>query len=88
MSSYGETKRANAARSDLPKLIGSGTPVGLVLLDDDLREEPMIEGQIMRVGPDSLIFRRDGVDEEIPLSMVSKRVHGDDVVSYGEIRRM
>jgi hypothetical protein len=87
VGTFGDSKRANAARDDLPALIGSETPVGLVLLDDDQREQPMIEGQVIRVGADSLIFRSNGVDEQIPLGIVSKRVHGNDVVFYGEQRR-
>lgn len=87
MTSYGDAKRANAARGDLPALIGSPSQVGLVLLDEDHREQPLIEGQVIRVGTDSFVFRRDGVDEEIPLAIVSKRVHGNEVVAYGEPRR-
>jgi hypothetical protein len=87
MTSFGDTKRANAARADLPALIGSQTQVGLVLLDDDHREQPLIEGQVIRVAEDSLIFRRHGLDEEIPLSIVARRVHGAEVVVYGESRQ-
>ena len=86
VTSFGDTRRANAARADLPRLIGSETPVGLVLLDEDHREQEMIVGQIVRVGADSLVFRRDGLDEEIPLASVSKRVLGDEEVRYGEGR--
>jgi hypothetical protein len=82
MGNFGDSRRANAARTDLPGLIGSVTPVGLVLLDDDHREQPLIEGQVVRVGADALVFRRDGADEEIPLAIVAKRIHGDSVVSY------
>lgn len=60
--------------------------VGLVLLDDDHREQPLIEGQVIRVGTDSLVFRSNGIDEEIPLGIISKRVHGDSVKFYGEGR--
>jgi len=86
VTNFGDAKRADAARADLPGLVGSDTKVGLVLLDDDHREQPLIQGQVIRVGSDSLIFRRDGVDEEIPFSIIAKRVHGASVVAYGERR--
>lgn len=86
MTSFGDAKRADAARRDLPGFIGSDTSIGLILLDDDHREQPLIEGIVVEVRPDTFIFRRFGQDEEIPLTMVSKRVHGDSVVSYGVSR--
>jgi ribosome maturation factor RimP len=86
VGSFGDAKRADAARADLPALIGSQVPVGLVLLDEDQREQPVIQGQVIRVGADSVIFRRDGVDEEIPLGTIAKRVLGDAIRSYSERR--
>ena len=87
MGSFSETKRADAARVDLPALIGSPVPVGLILLDDDDQEQRVILGQVIRVGPDFVVFRRDGLDEEIPLGLISKRVSGETVVPYGDARR-
>lgn len=71
-----------AAHRDLPPLIASQARVGLVLLDDDQREQAMIEGVVVRLGPDSAVFRHDDQDEEISLAMIAKRVVGDDVVVY------
>jgi hypothetical protein len=82
MTRFGDAKREEAARNDLPKLIGSATPVGLVLLDDDHREQPVIEGQVIRVGTDSVVFRHDGADEDIPFAIISKRVRGEEVRAY------
>jgi hypothetical protein len=87
VGNFSDARRADSARADLPGLIGSKTPVGLVLLDDDDREQTMIHGDVIRVGPDSLVFRRNGLDEEIPLGIVSKRVQGDVVVLYGDRRQ-
>jgi hypothetical protein len=87
VGSYSETKRADAARVDLPPLIGSELPVGLVLLDDDDQEQAVILGQVIRVGPDFVVFRRHGLDEEIPLGLISKRVVGETIVPYGDHRR-
>ncbi|MCI4360657.1 MAG: hypothetical protein L3J91_03055 [Thermoplasmata archaeon] len=83
MGSYGDTKRANAARLDLPRLIGSPTPVGLVLIDEDHMEQPRIDGQVIRVDSDSVVFRRFGQDEEIPLAIIAKRTHDGATVAYG-----
>jgi hypothetical protein len=82
MTSFGDSRRAAAAQQDLGKLIGSEVTVGLVLLDDDGREQSLLEGQVIRVGTDSLIFRHEGLDEEISLSTITKRVQGDVVVRY------
>jgi hypothetical protein len=82
VTSYGDAKRAAAAQRDLSPLAGSEESVGLVLLDDDGREQSVVEGQVIRVSTDSLIFRHDGLDEEISLAIVSKRVRGEDVVSF------
>jgi hypothetical protein len=82
MTSFGDARRANACRQDLPQFIGTESPVGLVLLDEDDREQPVLEGEVIRVGTDSLIFRHQGIDEEISLAVVAKRVLGDDVVTY------
>jgi len=71
-----------AAHRDLPGLIASRTRVGLVLLDDDQREQPVIEGELVRLGPDSVVFRHDDQDEEISLATIAKRILGDDVVVY------
>jgi ribosome maturation factor RimP len=83
MTNFGDAKRAESARADLPKWTGGEIRIGLVLLDDDHQEQRKIEGQVMKVGVDSLIFRRDGVDEEIPFAIIAKRVHGDQILSYG-----
>ncbi len=83
MTSYGDQKRADAARNDLTKLAGGGAQVGLVLLDEDHREAPVLEGEVVRVGPDFVLFRHEGLDEEIPLAIIAKRVLGDQVVMYG-----
>jgi ribosome maturation factor RimP len=82
MTSYGDSRRAAAAQQDLSRLIGGEALVGLVLLDDDGREQPVVEGQVIRVGTDTLVFRHDELDEEISLSTISKRVQGDVVVRY------
>jgi hypothetical protein len=87
MTNYGDAKRAAAAHDDLSRLVGSDVRVGLVLLDDDHREQPVIEGQVIRVGADSLLFRRDGLDEDIPLALICKRVQGETVLVYGEMPR-
>lgn len=87
MGSYSETKRADAARLDLPGFVGSQSAVGLILLDDDDQEQTAIFGQVIRVGADSVVFRRNGLDEEIPLGIISKRVMGETIVAYGESRR-
>jgi hypothetical protein len=84
MGNYGEQQRAAAARLDLPTLIGSDPQVGLVLLDDDHREQPVIKGQVIQVGFDFVIFRHDGMDEEISLAMIAKRLQGDQTVVYGD----
>jgi hypothetical protein len=82
MTSYGDQRRAAAAHKDLSRLLGDPTSVGLVLIDDDGRELPMVKGQVIRVGADSVVFRHDGVDEEFSLATISKRVHGDSTVAY------
>jgi hypothetical protein len=86
MGAFGDAKRAESARRDLPGLVGSEALIGLVLLDEDQRELPVIHGHVVRMGHDSLVFRRYGADEEIPLGMISKRIQGDQVVQYGERR--
>jgi hypothetical protein len=82
VTSYGDSRRVAAAHRDLPRLIANGTRVGLVLLDDDQREQTMIEGELVRLGPDSVVFRHDDQDEEISLATIAKRIVGDDVVTY------
>ena len=82
MTSYGDAKRVASAHADLPGLIERNETVSLVLIDDDHREQRPIQGQVIRLGPDSLIFRHQGIDEEISLAVVAKRVLGDDVVTY------
>ena len=68
-------------------MIGSEVPVGLVLLDDDHREQAPLQGQVIRVGSDSVVFRTAGGDEEIPFAIIAKRVRGSETVLYGEARR-
>ena len=82
MTSYGDAKRVAAAHADLPAFIEGNQTIGLVLLDDDHREQPVLEGQVVRLGRDTLIFRHDGSDEEVALAMISKRVLGTDVKAY------
>ena len=83
MTRFGDARRENAAREDLPKLVGSEVPVALVLLDDDHREQPPLEGRVIRVGTDSVLFRTAGGDEDIPFAIIAKRVRGAEVVLYG-----
>jgi hypothetical protein len=83
MGSYGDAKRADTARADLPAFVGTGLPVGLVLLDDDDQEQTPLEGEVIRVDRDSVIFRHHDQDEEIALGIIAKRIHGDSVVVYG-----
>jgi hypothetical protein len=82
MTSYGDAKRVASAHADLPGLIERNETVSLVLIDDDHREQRPIQGQVIRLGPDSLIFRHDGSDEEIALATIAKRIHGSDVRVY------
>jgi len=82
MTSYGDQRRAAAAHKDLSQLLGDPTAVGLVLIDDDGREQPMVSGQVIRVNADTVVFRHDGLDEEFSLSTIAKRHHGAAVVSY------
>jgi hypothetical protein len=82
VTSFGDARRVASAHKDLPSLIAAETRLGLILLDDDHREQPVTEGQVIRLGVDSLIFRHDGLDEEISLAIISKRVLGDDVLVY------
>jgi hypothetical protein len=82
MTSYGDSRRAAAAQQDLSKLVGTATVVSLVLLDEDGREQRPIEGEVIRVSIDSVIFRHDGLDEELSLATISKRIHGDAVLAY------
>jgi hypothetical protein len=82
VTSFGDQRRVAAAHADLPRFIADGSSVGLVLIDDDHREQPVIEGQVVRIGVDSIVFRHDGSDEEISLVSIAKRVHGPDVLVY------
>jgi hypothetical protein len=84
VGTFGDGKRAESARRDLPAFVGKEERIGLVLLDEDQREQTPIEGLVIRVGPDSVIFRRDGLDEEIPLGIISRRLQGGAVVYYGQ----
>ncbi|MCI4325206.1 MAG: hypothetical protein L3K00_04920 [Thermoplasmata archaeon] len=83
MTGYGDSRRANAAREDLTRFVGLDQTVGLVFLDDDGREQPVVEGQVIRVGLESMIFRHLDLDEEISLATVSKRVLDGSVITYG-----
>ncbi|MCI4328190.1 MAG: hypothetical protein L3J86_01275 [Thermoplasmata archaeon] len=83
MGSYGDAKRAATARADLPTFVGTGLPVGLILLDDDDQEQSVLEGEVIRVDRDSVIFRHSDQDEEIALGIISKRIQGETVVVYG-----
>jgi hypothetical protein len=83
MTGYGDARRANAAREDLAQFVGQEQTVGLVLLDDDGREQPVVECQIVRVSQDAVVFRHADLDEEISLSTVAKRVLDGDIVTYG-----
>ncbi len=42
----------------------------------------MVRGQVIRLNVDSMVLRHEGLDEEIPLATISKRVDGDDVLTY------
>jgi hypothetical protein len=52
-------------------------------LDDDDQEQSALEGEVIRVDRDSVIFRHNDQDEEIALGIISKRIQGDTVVVYG-----
>jgi hypothetical protein len=82
VTSFGDARRVAAAHKDLTRLVGTDVRVGLVLLDDDQRELPPIEGQVVRIGPGSLLFRHDGLDEELSLATISKRIENGDVLAY------
>jgi hypothetical protein len=82
VTSFGDARRVAAAHKDLTRLVGTDVRVGLILLDDDQRELPPIEGQVVRIGPDSLLFRHDGLDEELSLATISKRIENGDVLAY------
>jgi ribosome maturation factor RimP len=83
MTGYGDSRRANAAREDLAQFVGQEQVVGLVLLDDDGREQSVVEGQIIRVSQDSVVFRHSDLDEEVSLATVAKRVLDGSVLTYG-----
>jgi hypothetical protein len=82
VTSFGDARRVARAHVDLPRFIGTDALVGLVLLDDDQREQPVVRGQVIRLNVDSMVLRHEGLDEEIPLATISKRVDGDDVLTY------
>ena len=82
VTSFGDARRVAAAHKDLTRLVGTDVRVGLILLDDDQRELPPIEGQVVRLGPDSLLFWHDGLDEELSLATISKRIENGDVLAY------
>jgi hypothetical protein len=82
MTSYGDARRSAAAHADLTRFVGTGSRVGLVLFDEDHQEQVVIEGEVVRIGVDSLLFRHEGMDEEIALATISKRVLGDEVLPY------
>lgn len=82
MTSFGDARRTAAAHKDLPRFAGTADEVGIVLLDDDGQEQPMLLGQVVRLAPYSMLFRHAGLEEEISLATIAKRVLGDEVVTY------